>query len=224
VCALEEAPRLAYARGALSETRHANITGPERLARLNEALDGFGYTRHKGQRNFHRNMTMAIIRKLYKDDFPEHIDSLREQLQTDVFKPEVLIITPRRWGKTWAVAMFVAACAYAIEGTSICIFSTGKRASTSMLEQVHKFLVKLPDIASGAMPLLKHNAEMIQIQGPYGPDDIRTIKSFPSKVRCPIRPNDHPALLLLPALRAGTVRPRERYVSLPSCACLNTTI
>jgi len=74
-------------------------TGPVRHARLNEALDSFGLVRSKGQRNFHRNMTQAIIRKVYKTDFNEHLDVLREQFRVDTFKPEVMIITPRRWGK-----------------------------------------------------------------------------------------------------------------------------
>ena len=42
---------------------------------------------------------MAIIRKLFKDDFAENIDFLREQFEVDQFKSEVMIITPRRWGK-----------------------------------------------------------------------------------------------------------------------------
>ena len=44
-------------------------------------------------------MSMAIIRKLFKDDFAENIDFLREQFEVDQFKSEVMIITPRRWGK-----------------------------------------------------------------------------------------------------------------------------
>ena len=42
---------------------------------------------------------MAIIRKLFKDDFAENLDFLREQFEVDQFKSEVMIITPRRWGK-----------------------------------------------------------------------------------------------------------------------------
>jgi len=44
-------------------------------------------------------MSMAIIRKLFKDDFAENLDFLREQFEVDQFKSEVMIITPRRWGK-----------------------------------------------------------------------------------------------------------------------------
>ena len=47
-------------------------------------------------------MSQAIIRKLFRDDFAENIDFLREQFQVDEFKSEVMIITPRRWGKVRA--------------------------------------------------------------------------------------------------------------------------
>lgn len=95
---LEEAPPLAHVIGS-SIGGARRTTGRERLARLNEALDMFGLTRSKGQRNFHRNMTMAVIHKIFKDDFAENLDFLRDYFHTDVFKAEVLIVTPRRFGK-----------------------------------------------------------------------------------------------------------------------------
>ena len=82
--------------------RSAELSGPTRHQRLNYALDHCGVERHKGQRYFHLNMTQAAVRKLYKDDFAEHQDTLRTTLQLkpdENFRAEVLIITPRRWGK-----------------------------------------------------------------------------------------------------------------------------
>lgn len=176
---LEEQPRLAHMTSS-NEHAQQQTTGRDRLTLLNEALNGFGIERSVGQRGFHRNMTMAIIHKLFKDDFAENIEFLREQFRTNEFKPEVLIITPRRFGKTWAVAMFVAACAYAIEGSNQAIFSTGRRASKSLLDRIHSFLVKLPGMRER---IIVKNVETIHIQGPNGPDDIRKISSYPSKVR-----------------------------------------
>jgi len=180
VRALEERPRFAHLTGS-SSNAVKTTSGRERLGRLNEGLNGFGLTRSKGQRDFHRNMTMAVIHKLFKDDFAEHLDYLREQFQTDVFKPEVMIITPRRFGKTYSVAMFVAACAFAIEGSDQAIFSTGRRASKKLLDLIYRFLCKLPGMKEAT---IVKNVEMIHLQGPGGPDDIRKISSYPSKVRC----------------------------------------
>jgi hypothetical protein len=98
VRSMEPAPRLSHLTSSAAGAQH-KTTGRERHGRLNEALDGFDLVRSKGQRMFHRNMTMAVIRKLYKDDFAEELEYLREQFRADIFKPEVLIITPRRFGK-----------------------------------------------------------------------------------------------------------------------------
>jgi len=104
---------------------------------------------------------------------------LREQFEVDQFKSEVMIITPRRWGKTYSVAMFVAASAFAIESTTQAIFSTGRRASKKLLDLIYQFLCKLPGMKES---IITKNVEEIRIQGPGGEGDIRTICSYPSKV------------------------------------------
>jgi hypothetical protein len=180
---LEEQPRLAHVTSSTSRGTRTT-SGRERLARLNEALHIIksqpGMKNDKNQRNFHRNMTMAIIRKLFKDDYAEHLDYLREQFDVDKFKSEVLIITPRRFGKTFSVAMFVAAAAYALEGSDQAIFSTGRRASKKLLDLIYRFLCYLPGMKER---VIQKNVETIHIQGPGGADDIRKISSYPSKVR-----------------------------------------
>jgi len=85
-------------RGQL--VRQANRpSGRERLALMQRTLDSFGLVRSKNQRWFHRQMTQAVIRKLFQDDLAENLDALREEFGVDKFKSEVMIVTPRRWGK-----------------------------------------------------------------------------------------------------------------------------
>lgn len=124
-------------------------------------------------------MTQSVIKKIFKDDLPENLDALREEFAIDQFKSEVMIVTPRRWGKTYSVAMFVAACAASLERTEQAIFSTGRRASEKLLQLIYQMLCKLPGIKES---IIKKNVETIWIQGPCGPDDIRKISSYPSKV------------------------------------------
>jgi hypothetical protein len=53
------------------------------------------------------------------------------------------ICTPRRWGKSWALAMFVACLMYWIADIIICIYSPGLRASSKedgLLGHVGRFL------------------------------------------------------------------------------------
>ena len=55
-----------------------------------------------------------------------------------------MICCPRRFGKTFATGMFVAAYLYVIPSVEICIFSPSRRQSVKMLELVRTFLIKLP--------------------------------------------------------------------------------
>ena len=80
---------------------------------------------------------------------------------------------------TYAVAMFVAACAVSLECTTQAIFSTGRRISSDLLNLIYQFLCKIPGVRES---IKKKNVENIWIQGPYGPGDIRKINSYPSKV------------------------------------------
>lgn len=49
-------------------------------------------------------------------------------------KQQFMAITSRRFGKTTAVAMFYAAFALAVPGSVTAIFSTGRRASSLLLQ------------------------------------------------------------------------------------------
>lgn len=53
---------------------------------------------------------------------------------------EILISTPRRFGKTISVSMFAAALLYSCAGIELSIYSTCKRISQKLLRNVVKFL------------------------------------------------------------------------------------
>jgi hypothetical protein len=55
-------------------------------------------------------------------------------------RQQFMAITPRRFGKTTAVSMFVAAFALAVPGTQTAIFSTSRRASSLLLQQIKSML------------------------------------------------------------------------------------
>ena len=69
----------------------------------------------------------------------------------------MLVCTPRRFGKTWSVAMFVAALLYCVPNMWISVFSTGQRASSSLLDLAHKFVCSLKD---GSKRVKKKNQEV----------------------------------------------------------------
>lgn len=53
-----------------------------------------------------------------------------------------MIVTPRRFGKTFSVAQYVAAFTAAVHGKEVAIFSTGRRASKKMLDLVFRQAVE----------------------------------------------------------------------------------
>ena len=155
----------------------------ELLAELQRTLDAFGYERSVSQREFHRHMLKSIIPVIFRDDLDAHIDRLLRDFNCTEFNSDVLIITPRRHGKTWSVAMFIAACALVLSGNDqpfvISIFSTSKRASSMMLQLVNFMICRIP---GGRESIIISNQEHLFLRGPNGPEDIRKIYSFPSRV------------------------------------------
>lgn len=118
---------------------------------------------------------------------------------------EILISTPRRFGKTISVSMFAAALLYSCAGIELSIYSTCKRISQKLLRNVVKFLDLIYlGLGCERMKVIRANCEVrqshthrahrahtnrknartqeIHIQGPEGPADVRVTNSYPSKV------------------------------------------
>ena len=99
---------------------------------------------------------------------------------------EVLISTPRRFGKTIAVSMFAAAVLYSAAQVELSIYSTCKRISQKLLRNVCKFLDLLYEAAKKEpMKVVRCNMEELVVQGPEGSQDVRIVNSYPSKVTPP---------------------------------------
>jgi hypothetical protein len=122
----------------------------------------------------------AVALHIYKDDPEVDMDKICSMNEWPNLKQQVLCLTPRRFGKTTAVAMFVAAYLLSVEKAQLCIFSTGKRASDAMLDKIHEF-VKLIDEELGTDhdSLCKRRGEFLFYYGP-GTNDVRKISSYPS--------------------------------------------
>lgn len=148
---------------------------------LLESLDMFGVTRTPGQKHFHREFFKACLPHIYGSDA---FESDRERILhkfgfTDI-RYEVLVVCPRRWGKTYSVALFIAAMAWTVPDMWISIFSTGQRASTSLLELVSKFLANISNGTENR--ILSRNNERLYVRGDNAAD-IRKVYSYPSSVQ-----------------------------------------
>ena len=107
----------------------------------------------------------------------------------DHLSQEVLISTPRRFGKTISVSMFAAAMVFAAPRVELSIYSTCKRISQKLLRNVQKFLNEMVEhnMAAHGFKVIRQNMEEIVLQGPDGVNDVRIVNSYPSKVAVVVR-------------------------------------
>jgi len=155
--------------------------GDIRLANIRMFLDNVkGYDRSEMQKQFHESFLQAVALHIYKDDPEIDMNKIMAINEWPNLKQQVLCLTPRRFGKTTAVAMFVAAYFLSVEKAQLCIFSTGKRASDAMLDKIHEF-VKLIDEQLGTNydKGCKRKGEFLYYYG-EGTNDVRKISSYPS--------------------------------------------
>ena len=138
-------------------------------------VDENGFERSAHQLRFHDAFEQACARILYKEEFPVHRADICRLNSWDSPSGEVLISTPRRFGKTFAVSQFCACLALSSK-QEIVIFSPGRRASRSILVRIQEFVhtVGMGD------SMCEYNQEQMRVKNVQG--TTSTIRSFPSKV------------------------------------------
>jgi hypothetical protein len=176
-----------YARSKRQKLRHVHYSqnnlpvvikerhGDRRIAAIRNTLTKFEFKRSKMQRQFHEYFLRATAQHLYRDDHDVDFGEICERNHWPNMKQQVLCLTPRRFGKTTAVAMFVAAFAWCVPRAVQSIFSTGRRASYKLLQLVRELLVELCD--EDRVSNIK-GKEDLYVTG-VEPGDLRKISSYP---------------------------------------------
>jgi hypothetical protein len=150
---------------------------------LTKCLDGFTdnigspVIRSFHQRVFHRHMTIATLPLIFRGEWQTQSEAIKQRLKiSEKVLQQVVISTPRRYGKSFAVAMFVAACLYAIPGFSIVVFSVAQRQSDMLMNHIRSFFDTLP----GAKERYKvKNAELFEVYDSRG--GISTLRCLPGR-------------------------------------------
>jgi len=151
-------------------------------------LDTTGWNRSFHQRQFHEDFLKACTRTFWKMEPPGSFARCHQQvLQENSWEhlaQEVLISTPRRFGKTISVSMFAAAMLYSAPAVELSIYSTCKRISQKLLRGVVKFFYEIcaQDLGKHNFRIRRQNMEEIVLVGPEGERDVRIVNSYPSKV------------------------------------------
>lgn len=149
--------------------------GDQRVNRIRKLLEsGFGVTRSKMQVEFHEAFLAATSRHIYMDDQDVNWGLVKAKQGFKDLRSVVLCQTPRRFGKTWSVGLFIAAYVVCVSGSEQSIFSTGKRASSKMLELIKGFVQKVVD----PKDIVKSNAEILVLRHRDGTKSM--VNSYPA--------------------------------------------
>lgn len=143
-------------------------------------LDIFLEYRSWFQTELHSAMLAACARTIWGPELDTRQEEIMRRFGWDNLKQQVLAISPRREGKTTAVAGFAASALVSIPRCSICVFSTCRAASRNVLQKILFLLKRVEGIEA---TFTYCNSETLWIRGPHGRDDIRKVMCLSSSKR-----------------------------------------
>lgn len=151
------------------------------------SFDNTEWQRSYHQKQFHDNFLRASARVFFKrapaGAFNRCYQHVLRRHGWDHLAQEILVSTPRRFGKTISVSMFAAAMIFAAPSVEVSIYSTCKRISQKLLRNVQKFLDMIfKNTQHEPFRVIRCNMEEVVLQGPIDKYDVRVINSYPSKV------------------------------------------
>jgi hypothetical protein len=180
--ALSNAPAAEAVRAAGLEAAQAVAESPgdRRLRRFLEALRKLDevFPRSPFQRKVHHSMMASFLPHIYGDDFVRNMARIFQKFGIDALNLWGLIACPRRYGKTMAVAMAMAAFLCTQPGKKVCIYSPSRRASRMMLATIFN-MIKI--IRGDSSDIVAMNQEELSLRHAEGA--ISTCNSYPSNVR-----------------------------------------
>lgn len=155
----------------------AGVPGDLRLRMVEQQLDCYpNWTRSKEQRTFHVNFVNACLPHFYGADWSRHRSRVMQARGLAELDQLVVVSTPRRFGKTTAIAMLNAALLLFVPFMHVSVFSPGQRVSTELLRLSKMFF----EMSDTNVKIQKHTGEQLFV----GPDkrDVRRLYCYPSGV------------------------------------------
>jgi hypothetical protein len=176
-----------HMRTTIREFKEDGFDRMERCRMALRVLDENGWMRSHHQKIFHEAYIRAVSRVFFKADgegaFMRSHQRLLQANGWSHIQSEVLISTPRRFGKTISVSLFAAALIFSCTSCEVSIYSTCKRISQKLLRNVLRFLNIIFDaLKVPKYKVVRENCEEIILNGPDGVQDIRIVNSYPSRV------------------------------------------
>lgn len=136
------------------------------------------YERSPQQVQFHDTLIQACARIIYKREFDRDMAAIMERNRWTDVRQERFIGTPRRFGKTWAMAMLAANMLLSIPGFKCCIFATGKETTGNVLKLVKRFFTECP--FNQKFKVVLSNSTRLEIESLTDLTDRREVQAFTS--------------------------------------------
>jgi hypothetical protein len=119
--------------------------GEQRYQLAVQQLDRFTLPRSTHQIQAHDAMLQICCSHIYGVDFLRCRPQLMKQFKIQAFSMATLMLFPRRFGKTTAVAMFLATLLAVCRGIKIVIVSPTQDVSNMLLSAARGFFYEIPD-------------------------------------------------------------------------------
>lgn len=160
------------------EKAKSNKTGDQKLQDLKFWLDNLGLKRHAHQVRFHEQMILASLSKIYENEWETQYEQIMKRFNITKMKRELLFSCPRRFGKTFSVAIYCAAYMLSVPKCQVAVFSTGKRTAKKLMVLILSFLVNYPGFADCVKT---KNQEDLVLS--FGLNDDRILSCYPATVK-----------------------------------------
>ena len=164
--------------------KRQTFSGDQMLDSLEACLAKFDTTefrRSPEQKEMHLMWTQASIAQIYAAEYASKLPELLRRYKVPIFWPFVAIFATRRFGKTFAMAMFVAAFLWTQQRSVISVFSISQRTSKAMMDKILMMLHKLVPKGKELQVVVK-NQENLSIINSIGITSI--VYSYPcSEIR-----------------------------------------
>jgi len=118
----------------------------------------------------------ALLPLIYRDKLEANRKRLLTKLHLQSIRQEMVILASRRVGKTWLIAILLAALLIAMPKVEIVCFSLGMRTSQLMMRLVVDMLKRY----EGAPKIIKQTTDMLQLQGP-AESLVKQLQAFPDR-------------------------------------------
>ena len=104
-----------------------------------------GITLDPVQHKFIEAFQFACAPRVYGADWESDKIKFYQTYKLDRIHYQVLCMSPRRFGKTWSIALFCLSLIWTVPNIIVNVFSTNQRTSNSICRLIRKWMFKLAD-------------------------------------------------------------------------------